>query len=99
MASVNPLPVRSEGDAGAESQVILQALICLLREKNLLTRADIEELCHMVERRAKGESQNPLPCCSEAAQSASGMMHRLTSYLGQRYGGKHGRSERVVGLR
>ncbi len=98
MASVNPLAVRPEADAGEESQIILQALICLLREKNLLTRADIEELCDKVDRRARGESQNPLPCCSEAAVSASGVMHRLTSYIGQRYGGKHARGERVISL-
>ena len=58
-------------DPGEESLIILQSLICLMREKNLLTRADVEELCHKVERRAAGESQIPLPCCSHAATSAS----------------------------
>ena len=98
MASVYP-PVTDSppvpdltGDPGQESLIILQSLLCLLREKNLLTRADIETLCHKVERRAAGESQIPLPCCNQAAQGASGMMQRLSSYIGQRYGGKHGRN-------
>lgn len=91
MASTIALANDSGTDPDDESLIILQSLICLMREKNLLTRADIEELCHKVERRAKGESQIPLPCCSEAAQSASGVMQRLTSYIGQRYGGKHAR--------
>lgn len=88
MASMIP-PVT---DSGEESLIILQSLLCLLREKNLLSRADMEDLCHKVERRAAGVSQIPLPCCSEAAHGASGVMRRLTSYLGQRYGGKHARA-------
>ena len=63
-----------------------------MREKNLLTRADMEALCHKVERRAAGTSQIPLPCCSESAAAASSVMQRLTSYIGQRYGGKHARN-------
>jgi len=81
-------------EAGEESLIILQSLLCLLREKNLLTRADIEELCLKVDRRADGTSQMPLPCAMHNAQSASGIMHRLTSYIGQRYGGKHSRIHR-----
>lgn len=92
MASMVPPAAELGGDPGEESLIILQSLICLMREKNLLSRADIEELCHKVDRRARGESQNPLPCCSVAAQNASGLMHRLTSYIGQRYGGKHARA-------
>ena len=79
------------GDRGEESLIILQSLLCLLREKNLLSRADLQELCAKVDRRARGESQIPLPCCSHAAQGASGVLRRLTSYMGQRYGGKHAR--------
>ncbi|MGI4732540.1 MAG: hypothetical protein ACRYFW_12455 [Janthinobacterium lividum] len=90
MASHVPL----SAEAGEESLIILQSLLCLLREKNLLSRADVEDLCQKVERRAAGQSQIPLPCCSEAAIGASGMMQRLTSYIGQRYGGKHGRVHR-----
>lgn len=96
MASMAPLIADHLGDHGSdpgeESLIILQSLICLMREKNLLSRADIEELCHKVDRRARGESQIPLPCCSHSARSASGIMNRLTSYIGQRYGGKHARN-------
>ncbi|WP_375420717.1 hypothetical protein [uncultured Sphingomonas sp.] len=79
---------------GEQSLIILQSLLCLLREKNLLTRADIEDLCHKVEMRAAGEGGNALPCCAESANAASSKMQRLTSYIGQRYGGKHARSFR-----
>jgi hypothetical protein len=88
-ASLTPDP---DSDPGEESLIILQSLICLMREKNLLTRADVEELCEKVDRRARGESQNPLPCCAQAAKGASGSMHKLTSYIGRRYGGKHARN-------
>jgi len=89
IASLEPDP---GSDHGEESLIILQSLIVLMREKNLLSRADVEELCQKVDRRARGESQNPLPCCAEAAKGASGSMHQLTSYIGQRYGGKHART-------
>lgn len=78
-------------DPGEESLIILESLLCMMREKNLLSRADIEQLCHKVERRATGQSRNPLPCCAQSAEAASTMMQRLTSYIGQRYGGKHAR--------
>lgn len=91
MATMAPPPVEHGGDPGEESLIILQSLICLMREKNLLSRADVEELCAKVDRRARGQSQVPLPCCPQAAHSASGLMHRLTGYIGQRYGGKHAR--------
>jgi len=84
----------TDGDPGEESLIILQSLLCLMREKNLLTRADIEELSHKVERRASGTSKIPLPCATHSAQSASGVMERLTAYIGQRYGGKHSRAYR-----
>lgn len=73
-------------DTGEESLIILQSLLCLLREKNVLTRADIEELARKVEQRA-----GPLAFCPEAATAASADMQRMTSYIGQRYGGKHAR--------
>jgi hypothetical protein len=87
---------QAETKAGEESLIILQSLLCVLREKNLLTRADIEDLCHKVELRASGAASaaDPLPCCIESATAASGAMQRLTSYIGQRYGGKHARSFR-----
>ncbi|WP_419809690.1 hypothetical protein [Sphingomonas sp.] len=100
MASVVPISAQHGGDLageahtdpGEESLIILQSLLCVMREKNLLSRADLEELTRKVERRARGTSQVPLPCCAESARSASGLMHRLTSYMGQRYGGKHTRN-------
>ena len=79
---------------GEQSMIILQSMLCLMREKNLLTRADIEELCHKVEARAAGEGANALPCCAESANAASSEMQRLTNYIGRRYGGKHGRGLR-----
>ena len=81
MASVHDV------DPGKESIIILQSLICLLREKNLLTRADIEDLKHRVDLRAR-EPDGALSCCPDAAAAAAEDMQRMTSYLGQRYGGK-----------
>lgn len=81
----------SSKNAGEESLIILESLLCLMREKNLLSRSDIELLCAKVARRAEGESKNPLPCRSESAQVAHSYLRQLTSYLGQRYGGKHSR--------
>lgn len=89
---MEPPAIDLSGDPGEESLIILQSLICLMREKNLLTRADIEMLCQKVERRATGQSQIPLPCAAKSAANASGILHRLTSYIGQRYGGKHARA-------
>jgi len=79
------------GNPGEESLVILQSLICLLREKNLLSRADIEDLCEKVSLGIAGEIPVPLACCPESARAATEDMQRLTSYIGQRYGGKHAR--------
>ena len=78
-------------DPGEESLVILQSLLCLLREKNVLSRADLEELSHKVGMRAAGAADGPLPCCPNVASAASEDMRRITSYLGQRHGGKHAR--------
>ena len=77
---------------GDESLVILQSLICLLREKNLLSRADIEELCDRVALRAKQCENAPFPCSENAATSAATEMARIGGYIGTRYGGKHRRS-------
>jgi len=74
---------------GEESLIILEGLLCLMREKNLLSRQDVELLCEKVERRAAGKSKNPLPCSSKTAQDAHNYLQRLAGYLGQRYGGKH----------
>lgn len=77
--------------AGEKSMVILQSLLCLLREKNLLSRADIEELAAKVASRAADRDHDPLPCQSEAAIAAASEMRRLGLYIGDRYGGKHRR--------
>lgn len=79
------------GDPGEESLIILQSLLCLLREKNILSRADIEELCAKIERRAAGKAEGPLPCGVEAASAAMTDMQQVANYIGRRYGGKHAR--------
>ena len=71
-------------DTGAESLIILQSLLCLLREKNVLSRADIEELCQKVEART-----GPLSCCDQTASAARADMQLVGSYIGKQYGGKH----------
>lgn len=77
--------------ASDESLVILQSLLCLLREKNLLSRADIEELTDRVAMRAAQAERDPLPCCAQATQAAAREMARIGAYVGQHYGGKHRR--------
>lgn len=76
--------VSSAADTGEESLIILQSLLCLLRERNILSRADIEELCRKVE-----ASAGPLSCCAETASAASADMQKMGSYIGRHYGGKH----------
>ncbi|WP_298672929.1 hypothetical protein [uncultured Sphingomonas sp.] len=78
-------------ESSDKTMVILQSLLCLLREKNLLTRADIEDLCDKVQTRASAHAQDPLPCCVEGAAAAASEMERLGKYIGNRYGGKHRR--------
>ncbi len=77
---------------GDEAVVILQSLLCLLREKNILTRADIETLCDRVAMRATEADRDPLPCCSEATRAAAEEMRRIGGYIGKQYGGKHRRA-------
>lgn len=87
----NGLQSRGTTPAGDESLVILQSLLCLLREKNVLSRADIEELADRVAMRAAQAERDPLPCCSEATQAAAREMARIGDYVGHHYGGKHRR--------
>lgn len=87
-----PLTEVQTSTSGDESLIILESLLCVMREKNLLTRADIERLCEKVERRATGQSQIPAPRCAQSAIAATSVMQRLSSYIGQRYGGKHARN-------
>lgn len=84
-------PIEPCDAAGEKSMVILQSLLCLLREKNLLSRADIEELAAKVASRAADHDHDPLPCQTEAVVGAASEMHRLGTYIGGRYGGKHRR--------
>ena len=74
-----------------KTMLILQSLLCVLREKNLLTRADIENLCEKVAH-AADETQNPLPCCGASALAAANEMGKIGDYIGRRYGGKHRRN-------
>ncbi len=83
--------VESRDAVGEQSLVILQSLLCLLREKNLLSRADIEELAAKVAMRAADRERDPLPCQSDAVVAAASEMDRLGAYIGGRYGGKHRR--------
>jgi hypothetical protein len=82
----------SEIDNGDKSLVILQTLLCLLREKNLLSRADIEELCERVAARAAEADSGPLPCCAQSAAAAAAEMSKIGDFIGSYYGGKHRRN-------
>jgi hypothetical protein len=79
-------------DSGEKSLVILQTLLCLLREKNLLSRADIEELCERVQARASEAEGGPLPCAQQSAMAAAAEMAKIGSFIGSHYGGKHRRN-------
>ncbi|MFK3891493.1 MULTISPECIES: hypothetical protein [unclassified Sphingomonas] len=83
--------VTPDAHAGEESLVILQSLLCVLREKNVLSRADVETLCERVAMRASAAERDPLPCCAEATRAAATEMARIKDYIGQHYGGKHRR--------
>ena len=85
-------PLRLEADPEDKNLVILQSLICLLREKNILSRADIEELCATVQARATDQAHDPLPCAAKSAQAAASEIARIGDYVGHRYGGKHRRA-------
>jgi hypothetical protein len=71
--------------------VILQSLLCVLREKNLLTRADIENLGDKFAH-AADQTQPPLPGCGARALAAASEMGKIGDYIGRRYGGKHRRN-------
>jgi hypothetical protein len=79
-------------EPGDKALVILQSLLCVLREKNLLTRADIENLCDKVQASAAANAGGALPCSGAGALAAATEMGKIGDYIGQRYGGKHRRS-------
>jgi hypothetical protein len=85
-------PLRLEADPEDKNLVILQSLICLLREKNILSRADIEELCATVQRRAAEPASDPMPCQNGALREAAIEVAHIGDYIGRRYGGKHRRA-------
>ena len=72
-----------------KSWIVLETLLCMLRENNILKRSDIEELCERVERRASAIATDPLPCCKQTAALAAADLIKLSDYIGHRYGGKH----------
>lgn len=80
-----------EIDSGEKAIIILQSLICYLREKNVLTRADIEELKDRVDTRIAA-AENTMPAAMATAAAASREMANLEQYCGKRYGGKHRKS-------
>lgn len=80
-----------EIDSGEKAIIILQSLICYLREKNLLNRADIEELKDRVDARIAAAETN-IPSALATAAAASQEMASLEQYCGKRYGGKHRKS-------
>ncbi len=63
----------------------------MLREKNLLTRADIENLCDKVQASVAANSGDAMPCCGADALAAATEMGKIGDYIGRRYGGKHRR--------
>jgi hypothetical protein len=79
-------------EPGDKALVILQSLLCVLREKNLLTRADIENLCDKVQASVANKAGDALPCCGSGALAAATEMGKIGEYIGQRYGGKHRRN-------
>ena len=81
-----------QADPEDKNLVILQSLICLLREKNVLTRADIEELSETVKRRANNHDSEPQPCQVTGARAAATEEAQIGDYIGRKYGGKHRRS-------
>src|SRR3546814_20751741 len=77
------------------------ALPIYLREKNVLSRADIEELRNRVEARM-ATPDSGLSCATALVAAAVNEMRELDDYCGKKYGGKHQRQgnrseERRVG--
>ncbi len=81
-----------QSDPEDKNLVILQSLLCLLREKNILSRADIEELCDKVQARVANHASDPLPCQMSGARAAATEVAQIGDYIGRKYGGKHRRT-------
>jgi hypothetical protein len=80
----------SDVDSGDKALILMQSLICYLREKNVLSRADIEELRDRVEARIAA-TESHLSCAASLAAAAASEMRELDDYCGKKYGGKHRR--------
>lgn len=76
--------------SGEKASIILETLICYLREKNVLKRADIENLLDRVE---DGQTfAGTCLCPREAAKAAAAKdMAAIEKYCSIRFGGKHRR--------
>src|SRR3546814_13316435 len=72
---------------GDKAMILLQSLICYLREKNVLSRADIEELRNRVEARM-ATPDSGLSCATALVAAAVNAMRELDDYCGPKYGGK-----------
>lgn len=81
----------NEIDSGEKAIIILQSLICYLREKNVLNRADMEELRERVDARITAAAKS-MPCDVATAAAAAREMAELEQFCGKRYGGKHRKS-------
>lgn len=88
-------PPLGDVESGEKAMIILQTMICYLREKNILSRADLEVLRERVEARIEvaraDQACVELPCDVSIAQAAAKEMQELDDYCGKRYGGKHRR--------
>src|SRR3546814_4495057 len=72
---------------GDKAMILLQSLICYLREKDVLSRADIEELRNRVEARM-ATPDSGLSCATALVAAAVNEMRELDDYCGKKYGGK-----------
>jgi hypothetical protein len=91
MAQESPIVPPTEDGPRDRTWVVMQNLVCLMREKGLLSRADVEELCAKVDMAVEHPELQPKPVRPEAALAAAKGMHELNDYIGRRYGGKHRR--------
>lgn len=81
-------------ESDGKAIIMFESLLCLLREKNILTRADLEHLTEIVADRVTAAATGPLPCCPQRAAEALSDIRRVTGYIGHRFGGK--RTHRFV---
>ena len=77
-------------DSGEKASILLESLICYLREKNVLSRADLETLLDQVEKGHACEGK-ALRSDEAAVAAAARDMAAIERYCGLRFGGKHRR--------